>query len=195
LTRAPKIQQAPISGSKVIKRRDFDRLLEAATARDRLLLRFLWVTGCRVSELTGARLDAIKAEGEIAFIRIIGKGSKERTLRIKISLLEEIRAEFKGSTFLFETAFRTDKDGKTTGGRPFSRVYVSTRVHDLCRRVLNRSLGSHSLRHSFATRKILAGKAVKAVSVYLGHSSTSITQDMYVSAELSDADLLGDDED
>lgn len=54
---APKVQAAPVGSDKVIRRDEFDRLIAAASNRDELLLDFLWTTGCRVSELTGIRID------------------------------------------------------------------------------------------------------------------------------------------
>ncbi len=50
--------------------------------------------------------------------------------------------------------------------------------------MLNRDISAHKLRHSFATIKIAKTGKIKAVSEYLGHSSTSITLDMYVHEEL-----------
>jgi integrase len=126
--KAPKVQTAPIGQDKVIRRDEYERLIIAASYRDKLLLSFLWTTGCRVSELTGAR--------------------------------------------------------------PFSRVYVSTRIHKLALAVLGRGLGAHSLRHSFATRQIRRANKVQAVRAYFGHSSTAITMNYYVHERLDDDELF-----
>jgi len=179
-TAAPKIQAAPIGADKVIRRDEYDRLLAVATRRDGLLLRYLWTTGCRASELTGARLDRCEVKGKVTQVVIRGKGDKERTLRIPTTLFEEIRTEFHGQTFLFETG----------GGRPFSRVYLSTRVHELVFKVLGRKLGAHALRHSFATRQIRRTGKIQAVSTYLGHSSVSITLGFYCHEVLDDGELF-----
>jgi integrase/recombinase XerD len=179
-TKAPKIQAAPIGSDKVIRRDELDRMLSVASRRDWLLIKFLWTTGARVGELCGARLARCEVKGKTAFVTICGKGSKERTLRIRTTLFEQIRAEFKGSTYLFETA----------GGKPFSTAYVSTRVHRLALSVLGRRLGAHSLRHSFATRQIRRTNKVQAVSTYLGHSSTAITLSYYVHEQLEDDELF-----
>jgi integrase len=185
-TRAPKVQAAPIGRERVLDREDFDRLMRAASPRTGLLLRFLWTTGCRVSELTGARLDRCKVDGSTVHVTVLGKGSKERTVRIPAALYESIRATFPGDVFLFTTG----------GGQAFSRVYVSTEIHKLALRVLGRRIGAHSLRHSFATRQIRRTGKIQAVSTYLGHSSTAITMGFYVHERLDDDELFdpADDE-
>lgn len=179
-TKAPKVQAAPIGADKIIRRDEFDRMLAAAARRDWLLLKFLWVTGCRVGELVGARLARCEVKGTTTFVTILGKGSKERTVRIRSTLFDQIREEFRGETFLFETA----------GGKPFSTVYVTTRVHHLALKVICRRLGAHALRHSFATRQIRRTSKVQAVSTYLGHSSTAITMNFYVHETLDDDELF-----
>lgn len=178
--KAPKVQTAPIGQDKVIRRDEYERLIIAASYRDKLLLSFLWTTGCRVSELTGARLERCEVKGKAVFIPVVGEGNKERVLWIRASLFDAIRAEFHGSVYLFETA----------GGRPFLRVYVSTRIHKLALAVLGQGLGAHSLRHSFATRQIRRTNKVQAVSAYLGHSSTAITMNYYVHERLDDDELF-----
>ncbi len=184
-TRPPKVQSAPVGADKVIRRDEFDRMLAEASRRDWLLLKFLWVTGCRVGELVTARLARCVAKGPTTFVTITGKGSKERTLRIRTALFEQIVAEFHGSTYLFETG----------GGKPFSRAYVSTRVHRLALSVLGRRLGAHALRHSFATRQIRRTNKIQAVSQYLGHSSTAITMSIYVHEQLEDEELFDPEDD
>ena len=179
-TRAPKVQSAAVGADKVIRRDEYDRLIMAASYRDELLLSFLWTTGCRVSELTGVLLARCEVKGKTVHVPVTGKGNKERMLRIRASLFDAICAEFKGTVYLFETA----------GGRSFSRVYVSTRIHKLALSVLGRRLGAHSLRHSFATRQIRRTNKIQAVSSYLGHSSTAITMGFYVHEQLEDDELF-----
>jgi len=139
--KAPKVQAVPVGTDKVLRRDELDRILTVATAHDAAFLRFLWRTGMRVSELTGLRLDQCERQGDVVRLRVVGKGTKERFLRIRTKLFDEICATFHGSTYLFETS----------AGRPFSRCYVSTRIHKLALEVYGRRLGAHSLRHSFAT--------------------------------------------
>jgi len=107
-------------------------------------------------------------------LTIIGKGNKERKVDIEKSLFEAIRAMFRGETWLFQTK----------GGKPYRTTYVSYEIIKAGKRILGRRISAHSMRHSFATLAIRDGASIKAVSKYLGHSSTAITMDMYVHESL-----------
>ena len=89
-------------------------------------------------------------------------------------MLEAIRSTFHGETYLFQTQ----------GGKPYRTTYVSYEITKAGRRILGRKISAHSMRHSFATLTIRDGASIKAVSKYLGHSSTAITMDMYVHESL-----------
>jgi len=152
---------------------------EGIPERIRMFIRFLVSTGTRVSEATGIRLKDVKPEHGFVSIRIVGKGSKERYLKVPPKLIEQLHTVFHGAAYLFET-----KDGKI-----YSRQYVSDSIRLAGRAVLGRKISAHTLRHTFATIQIRKNRKVKALSTYLGHSSTSITQDMYVHEELDLEDL------
>jgi integrase/recombinase XerD len=64
---------------------------------------------------------------------------------------------------------------------------VSYEIIKAGKRILGRRISAHSMRHSFATLAIRDGASIKAVSKYLGHSSTAITMDMYVHESLEKA--------
>lgn len=182
-TKAPKKQRAAIGASKVMTESEYHTvLLRARSERQRCFIRYLWQTGARVSELTGARLRDCKRTGKIVDIRIIGKGNKERHLRITSELFDDIRRVFSGREYLFETST----------GRPYYRTYVSDQIAKLTLHVLGRRLSAHKLRHSFATNMLRKTGKLTAVSEYLGHSSTAITSDYYVHESLDDAELFGE---
>jgi len=134
-----------------------------------------------VSELAGARLDACRIEGSTVAIRVLGKGNKERHIRIPLELYEDIVREFGGSTYLFETG----------GGKPYERSYVSDQVAKIGKKVLGRRVSAHKFRHSFVTEKIRKHPdKIAAVSEYVGHSSVAITLEIYNHQTLTDADLF-----
>jgi integrase len=180
----PKVQRSPVGIEKVIRRDELDRLLAAASRRDSLWLRLLWATGVRISEAIGVRVDQCEPAGDFVRLRILGKGNKERFVKIRMALFLDIREEFKGQVLLFETAT----------GKPFSRNYVTAQVRKLAQRVLGRRLSCHNLRHSFATRQVLnhPGK-VDAISNALGHAQTSTTVNMYCHTAIPDDELWGSD--
>lgn len=181
-TKAPKVGSKAVSASKVLTDSEYDTLLvRSRSGRQRCFVRFLWNTGCRVSELCGIRLDDCKPEGKVVQIRVMGKGRKERFVRITADLFAEIQRVFSGSVFLFET----------TGGKPYRRCYVSDQIAKLTEYAIGRKMSAHKLRHSFATRTIAKTHKISAVSEYLGHSNVSVTLGMYNHEQLTDADLFG----
>ena len=180
-TKAPKINSNVVALEKVVGASDFTRLIESCrTERQRSFIKFLYATGCRVSEMAGIRLERCETIGATVKIRIMGKGKKERFIRVQSSMFDAIREVFNGKEYLFETAT----------GRPYAREYVSAQVKKMGKRC-GLDISAHSLRHSFATRKVqqLPGK-LDAVSKYLGHSSPAITLAMYCHSQLSDVELF-----
>ncbi|OED36228.1 hypothetical protein AB834_03140 [PVC group bacterium (ex Bugula neritina AB1)] len=84
------------------------------------------------------------------------------------------------NTFLFET--------KT--GKPQNPRYIRKIITQWGKRALLKNISPHTLRHSFATNKIAQTGKIKAFSQYLGHSSSSVTLDMYTHQELSTTELF-----
>ena len=179
-TRAPKVNQAGIGTDKIVSPLEYEKLLDGARSeRQRCFMQFLWVTGCRVSEMLNITYRDLDHQGERVHIRILGKGKKERFIWLPLVLYRRIMATFGGSTYLFETG----------RGRRYSRCYVSNQISKLGRHVLGRRISAHTFRHSFATRKIRETSKIQAVSVYLGHSSVAITLSLYCHESLTEEDL------
>jgi integrase/recombinase XerD len=182
---APKINSVQVTRDRCLDAGEYrELLLHCRSDRQRAFVRFLNTTGARVSELCGIRLDQAEALGSAVKLRLMGKGRKERFVRIPSELFAFIRETFAGSVYLFETS----------NGKPYGREYVSAQIATIGRRI-DRRISAHTLRHSFATRKVnqLPGK-LDAVSRYLGHSSPSITLAMYCHSSMSDAELFDIDE-
>jgi len=181
LTRAPKVDTAPIGNDKTLTRDEIIQLLNRTRSdRLRMFIRALYASGCRISELCNIHLDDCEDQGGAVKIRVMGKGKKERFIRLPAVLFDEIRKTFNGSTWLFETS----------NGKPYNRRYPSDQIAALGHRVLGRKISAHVLRHSFATAHVKAGHDLSAVSRALGHSSIGITASFYVHTALSDAELF-----
>ena len=180
--KAPKIASKRIPKEKLITPEEFRRLVASPEMPDdiKLFVSFLFATGARISEVTQLRLSAVgEPNGNNRTpVRLMGKGRKQRTVRVKTELIQRINEYFKGKTWLFETK-----------GQQYSRQRVTMRILRHSRKILGHSVTAHSFRHGFATRKIEETGKHKAVSVYLGHSSTAVTFDMYVDQELEDEEL------
>ena len=135
-----------------------------------LFIDFLLQTGCRVSEMTGIKLSDLKDMGDHIRVRLLGKGNKERMNDVDSRLIQQIREVFRGQEYLFETGC----------GKSYRREYVSNQIKKAGKRVLEKNISAHTLRHVFATTALKAGWSAKKIAGQLGHSSTSITLDMYV---------------
>ncbi len=159
------------------------RLIEALPLRVRLVTRFLYATGARVSEALAVRRNHVAIDGERARVRLVKtKGDVERTVRIPRALLEEIDAEYgkPGRIHLFESRY----------GQPFTRQYITREIARAGRRELGRRIGAHVLRHSRATDLYQSTRRIKAVSALLGHSGVDTTARYYVRDTFSDDELF-----
>lgn len=179
--RGVKLNTRAVDASKTLSREEIRILLQSKEISDKtkLIVEFLLTTGARVSEATGVRLKNIRTERGFSLIRVVGKGSKERTLKVRKELVDRIRKCFDCEIYLFEPR----------PGEPYNSNYISDHIRAAGRQLLDRTISAHTMRHTFATAMIRKTRKIKAVSTYLGHSSTSITQDMYVHEELDLEDL------
>ena len=135
--------------------------------RTRLMIQFLAQTALRISEALSIKLSDIKRNGQYK-IHVIGKGKKERFVNATIELVDEIKSEFAGKTYLFE------HDGKQ-----YNRISITNMVRLAGLEIIGRPISAHMFRHSWATIQLDRDRSLKAVSEYLGHSSTAITADIY----------------
>jgi integrase/recombinase XerD len=146
--------------------------------RDRAVLETLYGCGLRVSELTGLELtDVDLGEG---FVRVFGKGSKERLAPVAGMAVHALDAYLKhGRPNLRPRHSLRGTDSNavflSVRGRPLSRQTVFTIVRTYGRRV-GLELHPHTLRHSFATHLLEGGADLRALQEMLGHADISTTQ-------------------
>lgn len=163
---------------------DIDRMLSQpfpqspAGLRDRAILEVLYGCGMRVSELTGLDLTDIDLAG--GFLRVFGKGSKERVIPIAGAALRA-SADYlsHGRPFLRSKSSRSRQDPAAAfinqrGGR-MTRQTVFTTVRKYAGRV-GLEMHPHTLRHSFATHMLEGGADLRSLQDMLGHSDISTTQ-------------------
>jgi len=146
-----------------------------------LIIKFLAKTGCRISEaLTAKKSDISQHSKKSDKIRIMGKGQKERFVYLDKVLKKEILKYYPLKNDLL---FSSEK------GLQINRTYFWKLMTDYFKAKTGLHINPHMMRHFFATYKIFNEKMdVKSVSKFLGHSTTAITQDMYVDTVLSEKD-------
>lgn len=151
-------------------------LSKAEGQRNKAMLEVLYSCGLRVSELIGLRIsDIFREEG---FIRVIGKGDKERLVPISSAALREIDLYFPDRNALLDID-RGNMDilFLNRRGKPLSRVMVFTIIRQLVEKAgLKKVVSPHTFRHSFATHLVNGGADLRAVQEMLGHESIVTTE-------------------
>ena len=140
--------------------------------RDRALLEVLYGCGLRVSEAVELKVQNLYLDE--GFVRIIGKGNKERLVPIGeaasdalTAYLEERPAEFSACGNVFINRY----------GTPFSRVSIFKTVRKMAQAAgVHKDISPHTLRHSFATHLIENGADIRFVQDMLGHECVSTTE-------------------
>jgi len=144
--------------------------------RNRAILETLYSSGLRVSELVDLKLNNIYFD--IGFLRIIGKGNKERLVPIGREALKYVKI------YVNEIRIHLDiQPGHESivflnrRGRKLTRVMIFTIIKNLARSVgLKKNISPHTFRHSFATHLIEGGADLRAVQDMLGHESITTTE-------------------
>ncbi len=176
--------EMPKTGLKlpdVLSRQDVQRLLEVeeppspAALRNAAMVETLYAAGLRVSELVALRVQDLNLEA--GFVRVWGKGAKERVVPIGSHARQKV------ATYLQEGRPRL------LGGRTSPFLFVARAARPMTRqgfwKMLNRraaaagirqAISPHSLRHSFATHLLEGGADLRAVQMMLGHTDISTTQ-------------------
>ncbi|HMJ71295.1 MAG TPA: site-specific tyrosine recombinase XerD [Cyclobacteriaceae bacterium] len=161
---------------EIIKLLEAIDLSKPEGARNRAMLEVLYSSGLRVSELVELKRGNVYFD--IGFLRVIGKGNKERLVpcgkdafKFLKSYLDEVRVHVpvqKG----FENHVFLNRRGKK-----LTRVMVFLIIKDLAERIgLKKSISPHTFRHSFATHMIEGGADLRAVQEMLGHESITTTE-------------------
>ena len=138
--------------------------------RDRALFELIYGSGLRVSEAVG--LDIAGLDLNSGWVRVFGKGAKERTIPLTPASAEAISAMLSdrapGAKAPLFANFR--------GGRLTVRSVARILAKHLVRIAASRAISPHGLRHSFATHLLAAGADLRGIQELLGHAQLSTTQ-------------------
>ena len=157
-----------------------------AVLRDRALIEVLYGTGARVSEAVGLNLGDVAGAldaGDLALIRVLGKGDKERVVplgRLARDALEDWLSG-QGRPLLVPRQWRRRSDADAVflnaRGSRLTRAGAFSVVRKYAERVgLAERVSPHVLRHSCATHMLARGADVRVVQELLGHASVATTQ-------------------
>lgn len=144
--------------------------------RNRAILEVLYSSGLRVSELVALKRNHVYKD--IGFIRVIGKGNKERLVPIGKSALKHIDIYVEHSRVHvpvqpgFENFVFLNRRGKS-----LTRVMIFTIIKKLVEKTsIKKKVSPHTFRHSFATHLLEGGADLRAVQEMLGHESITTTE-------------------
>jgi site-specific recombinase XerD len=153
--------------------------------RDHLLLRMLYNTGARVSEIIGATLADVVLDGA-ACVRLHGKGRKQRSVPLWRSTVLQIRAwlrlnpQLQAASALFPNR----------NGQPMTRANVTQRLALAVQtavvtqpQLAKRCISPHIIRHTTAMHLLQSGVDISVIALWLGHESPTTTH-QYVEADL-----------
>ncbi|RLD51074.1 MAG: site-specific tyrosine recombinase XerD [Bacteroidetes bacterium] len=143
--------------------------------RNKAMLETLYSCGLRVTELVELQISGIfRAEG---FIRVIGKGDKERLVPFSPRALKEIDLYLPDRNTLSIQAGNEDILFLNRRGKMLTRNMVFTIIKELAKSAgIQKTVSPHTFRHSFATHLVEGGADLRAVQEMLGHESITTTE-------------------
>lgn len=161
---------------------EVERLLAAPNPRtklglrDKAMLEFMYATGLRVSEVSRIRLGDINFEA--GFLRVTGKGNKERIVPVGKHAMEWLQRYIqKARPLLGQQAQARSEIFLSTRGTPLSPKTIWLLIKKHARAAgITKNTTPHTLRHSFATHLLDNGGDLRVIQEMLGHADISTTQ-------------------
>ncbi len=178
LLEGPKLwQKLPVVCSKeqVIKLLAAPDPKEPYFLRDKAMLELLYATGARVSEVAG--LDISNLNLKIGYVRVLGKGRKERIIPLGKIAMQTISSYIENQRTKLAKPFSGDALFLSRTGRRLCRIQIWRLVKTYARRAgMGRNLTVHTLRHCFASHLLAGGADLRSVQEMLGHANVATTQ-------------------
>lgn len=179
LLEAPKLRR-PLPD--VLSTEEIDRMLgqldlsKPEGGRNKAILETMYSCGLRVSEVVGLKISQVY--GDLGFIRVTGKGDKERLIPIGKTAIkyidiyrQQIRVQLPVQKGHEDFLFLNNR------GRQLSRVMIFYIIRDLAQKAgIKKTVSPHTFRHSFATHLVEGGADLRAVQEMLGHASITTTE-------------------
>jgi integrase/recombinase XerD len=164
-----------LSYDEILKMMELIDYTKLAGERDKTIVMLLYGGGLRVSELVSLKVnDLFVDEG---FVKVKGKGSKERLVPIGIKTINQVSYYVESYRNKFAKPGSKNYLILNQRGGSLSRVSVFNLIKKLATEAgIKKAISPHTLRHSFATTLIEAGANLRAVQQMLGHESITTTE-------------------
>ena len=166
---------------EVLTVEEIDKLIESIDLstpegqRNRTMLEVLYSCGLRVSELCTLKLSDLYLEQ--GFIKVEGKGSKQRLVPISPRAIKELHYYFIDRNTITIKPGYEDFVFISRRGKNISRIMVFHIIKELADRIgLTKNISPHTFRHSFATHLLEGGANLRAIQTMLGHESIGTTE-------------------
>ena len=143
--------------------------------RNRAIIEVLFSCGLRVSELTNLKLSNLYIEEQ--YIRVMGKGSKERLVPISPRALDELNYWFADRNVMKIKSGEEDYVFLNRRGQHLTRTMILIMIKRYAVEAgIKKTISPHTLRHSFATSLLEGGADLRAIQAMLGHESIGTTE-------------------
>jgi integrase/recombinase XerD len=145
-------------------------------SRNKAIIETLYSCGLRVSEVVNLKISQLFLD--VGFIRVIGKGNKERLVPIGSDAIKYLLI-YKNQVRVHQTIVPGEEDFLFLNrrGKRLSRVMIFLIIKELAQKAkLNKNISPHTFRHSFATHLVEGGADLRAVQEMLGHESITTTE-------------------
>ena len=149
------------------------KLSDPAIMRDHVMFELLYSSGLRVTELISLKLEDINLEA--GFLRVLGKGSKERIVPLHLRASERVKKYISRQRLEILGEKRSPYLFITKRGGPMTRQRCWQTIKGLGK-TLGLELSPHTMRHSFATHLLEGGADLRSLQKMLGHADISTTQ-------------------
>ncbi len=170
--RVTPFKEADAARLRYLTRDECTRLVNACDPDFRQLVQAALVTGCRYGELTSFKVDDFNRDSGTVLVRESKSGKAHHTILANEgrAFFEEVTAGRPGDETLF---LRAD-------GKPWRKAHQHRRTDEACERAaINPRISFHILRHTYATRLVMAGVPLQVVAQNLGHADTRMVEKHY----------------
>lgn len=166
---------------EVLTTEEVDRLEQAIDLskwegqRNKAIIEVLFSCGLRVSELVNLKMSALYLDEQ--FVRIMGKGNKERLVPISENAIEQLRYWFIDRSHMNIKPGEEDYVFLNRRGAHLTRTMILIMIKRLGAEAgIQKTISPHTLRHSFATALLEGGADLRAIQSMLGHESIGTTE-------------------